>query len=294
LPKESKKSVPIFIHLGILTAFIPAYSYLTAYFFERGFCGQFQIPLSFIEIGINEVLKVIVLIIPLILFLCFGIALTIYVRALKNPVFKILSRSIFPLFLCFLWFAFSGQSLIKVIIGFLIFWFIFIGSDFIFPLFSKRKFRGYYKRTLQSNLESDKKAKDLFDKISDLFIEQFGILTYTIIFFLSFILIFFVGDMGRTYARNKKSFMIIKSSPELVILRRYSSSYICAPFDREKKEFKKKFYLKTGDKISEEGFEIVTEEIGPLKTSRIKAISPQDLYKILNTISTAMPTLGYL
>ncbi len=276
LPEDSKRSIQKYIHVGILTAFIPAFSYLTAYFFERGFCGQLQIPLSFIEIGINEVLKVIVLIIPLILFLFFGIVLTIYVRILKNPVFKILSRSIFPLFLFFLMFAFSGLSLVKVIIGFLIFWFIFIGSDFIFPLFSKRKFRGYYKRTLESYLESDKKPKDLFDKISDSFIEQFGILTYTIIFFLSFILIFFVGDMGRTYARNKRSFMIIKSSPELVILRRYSSSYICAPFDREKKEFKKKFYLKTGDKISEEGFEIVIEDIGPLKLPKEKNISPQE------------------
>ena len=276
MPEDSKRSIQKYIHVGILTAFIPAFSYLTAYFFERGFCGQLQIPLSFIEIGINEVLKVIVLIIPLILFLFFGIVLTIYVRILKNPVFKILSRSIFPLFLFFLMFAFSGLSLVKVIIGFLIFWFIFIGSDFIFPLFSKRKFRGYYKRTLESYLESDKKPKDLFDKISDSFIEQFGILTYTIIFFLSFILIFFVGDMGRTYARNKRSFMIIKSSPELVILRRYSSSYICAPFDREKKEFKKKFYLKTGDKISEEGFEIVIEDIGPLKLPKEKNISPQE------------------
>lgn len=276
LPEDSKRSIQKYIHVGILTAFIPAFSYLTAYFFERGFCGQLQIPLSFIEIGINEVLKVIVLIIPLILFLFFGIVLTIYVRILKNPVFKILSRSIFPLFLFFLMFAFSGLSLVKVIIGFLIFWFIFIGSDFIFPLFSKRKFRGYYKRTLESYLESDKKTKDLFDKISDLFIEQFGILTYTIIFFLSFVLIFFVGDMGRSYARNKRSFMIIKSSPELVILRRYSSSYICAPFDREKKEFKKKFYLKTGDKISEEGFEIVIEDIGPLKLPKEKNISPQE------------------
>ncbi len=276
LPEDSKKSIQKYIHVGILTAFIPAFSYLTAYFFERGFCGQLQIPLSFIEIGINEVLKVIVLIIPLILFLFFGIALTIYAQALKNPVFKILSRSIFLLFLFFLMFAFSGQSLVKVIIGFLIVWFIFIGSDFIFPLFSKRKFRGYYKRTLDSYLESDKKAKDPFDKISDLFIEQFGILTYAIIFFLSFVLIFFVGDMGRSYARNKRSFMIIKSSPELVILRRYSSSYICAPFDREKKEFKKKFYLKTGDKISEEGFEIVIEDIGPLKLPKEKNISPQE------------------
>jgi len=99
--------------------------------------------------------------------------------------------------------------------------------------------------------------------------------------------------MGRTYARNQKSFMIIKSSPELVILRRYSSSYICAPFDREKKEFKKKFYLKTGDQISEEGFEIVIEDVGPLKLPKEKNISPQELKRILNIISAAMPLLGW-
>ena len=122
--------------------------------------------------------------------------------------------------------AFSGQPSVEVIIGFLIFWFIFIGSDFIFPLFSKRKFKGYYKRTLESYLQSDQTAKNPLDIIEDLFMEQFGILTYAIIIFLTFILIFFVGDMGRSYAKNKKSFMIIKSSPELVILRRYSDSYI--------------------------------------------------------------------
>ena len=187
MPKESKKSVPKFIHVGILTAFIPAFSYLTAYCFERGVCGQLQIPLSFIEIGINEVLKVIVLIIPLILFLFFGIVLTIYVGILKNPVFAILSRSIFPFFWCVLLFAVSDWPLIKFIIIFLILWFILVGFDLIYPLFSKRKFRGYYKRTLESYLESDKKAKDPFDIISDLFIEQFGILTYTIILILSLV-----------------------------------------------------------------------------------------------------------
>ena len=294
MPKESKKSGPKLIHVGILSAFISAFIYLTAYIFERGFCSQIQIPLSFIEIGINEVLRVIISIVPLILFLFLGIVLTIYTRKLKNPVFKILSRSIFPLFLLFLVSAFSGQPSVEVIIGFLIFWFIFIGSDFIFPLFSKRKFKGYYKRTLESYLQSDQTAKNPLDIIKDLFMEQFGILTYAIIIFLTFILIFFVGDMGRSYAKNKKSFMIIKSSPELVILRRYSDSYICAPFDRKQRKFEKKFYLKTGTQISEDGFEIVTEEIGPLRASKIEAISPQDLDKILNSISMAMPPLGYL
>jgi hypothetical protein len=79
-----------------------------------------------------------------------------------------------------------------------------------------------------------------------------------------------VDSLGESHAKNQKSFIIIKSEPELVILRKYAKNFICATFNRENKEINKNFYIKSIDQIAEEGFQIVEENIGPLQAAKTK------------------------
>lgn len=291
MTKESNKITPI-LSIGILTAVLTAYSYATAYVFEKNFCLQFQIPLSFIEIGVNELIRTIEVVVPLIGLIFFSMIISIWIQTSKNPVIRIVGRSIFPLFIFIMWYLIMGGSLIVFIIIFLVVWFIYIGSDLIFPLLKGWKIKGYKKR-LKALEESDSEPKNILDKISDLISDQIGPITFWILFILVFALFFFVGPMGKQAAQKQKSFMIIKSKPELVVLRKYSQNYICAPFDRKRKEIEKKFYIKSDLQISEDKFEIVTEDIGPLKVLKEKAISLQELKKILNIINSVIPPLGY-
>lgn len=282
MPKASKKISPKIISISILIAFIPIYGYFAAYVHEIGFCRQFQIPLEFVEISLNEVLKVMSIAIPIVLLLFIGWIFSLFTQMFTNPVLRILGRSIFPLFAFVLLIVPFGGNLLEAIIVFLIAWFIMIGSDFVFPLFSRQKFKGYYKKKLEQYEEFDKKIKNPLDAIVDLVMDQIGVLTFMIIFLFLFALAFFVHPMGESIAKKQKSFMIIKSEPELVILRKYSKNFICAPFDRNKKEIKKSFYIKNVDQIAEEGFEVVMGDIGPLQVTKTKT-NKKDKKKIKGT-----------
>ena len=110
----------------------------------------------------------------------------------------------------------------------------------------------------------EEKRKDFLDYIFDEIIKQLGGFTFIILFILILSLVVISG-VGEAHAKTQKSFMIIKSDPELIVLRKYSENFICTTFDRKKKEIEKEFYIKNIDQITEARFKIVIEDIGPLK-----------------------------
>lgn len=296
MDEESKGIKPKLISGVILSGFLTFYAYYFTYLYESGYSSYFQVPSSFIEVGLSEVLKVIFILFPIVMFIFLGIDVAISASISENPIWRELVRYIIPFFIFVLTPQIFDLPMYLKVSGIIAFILLIIG-ELIFPLISMSKRVKGLKRKLeilQSVNESRKKKFDFFrGGFIDLFMEQIGIITFIIICFL-LVSLQFTEKIGIHRAKRQEEFMVIKSVPELVVLHKYSDHFICAPFDKEKKKIEKRFYIKTIDLIAEKGFEIVTEDIGPLKVSSEKAISPQDLQKILNMISTALPPLSYL
>lgn len=287
------------IHEAILAILIPLYGYLLAYLFEWGFCTRFGIPTYFIEITLTNVLYILVLLILMLLifYLYFGdfISSKFFESPPSGEKFFLANLIIF--FVVFVICIFSVLFLhVYWLLYVCLMTFYFLSANVAFNFLIERdreslKKRSDFKKTVELLKEIEGKGfqslRILFSK--DIIIYRYFLYRLTIIFVIISLLLFF--PIGYIYAYVQSSFSIIKTNPELVILKKYSMNFICAPFDRKRREFRKRFYLKTSDQIAEKGYEIITEEIGPLKVSKVKFISPQDLQKILNIITTAMPPL---
>ncbi|MCJ7497382.1 MAG: hypothetical protein MUO78_04525, partial [candidate division Zixibacteria bacterium] len=77
-----------------------------------------------------------------------------------------------------------------------------------------------------------------------------------------FLVLIFSWEAGRSRALKQDEFLILKASPELVVLRIYGENLICAPFDRTTKEVKKTISIfKIGD---DPDLKLSLEKVGPL------------------------------
>jgi hypothetical protein len=75
---------------------------------------------------------------------------------------------------------------------------------------------------------------------------------------------FYIGEYS---ASRQKEFLILKTTPESVVLRIYGEYFISAPFDKTKKEVEPKF---TYQKVSQDPpLTAQLEKIGPLKVKEL-------------------------
>jgi len=246
---------------ALLATLLPIYGYFLTYRYEQGYCSNFDIPDTLIKIDLFDMIKVIGKLIPLILFLYFFFEISYSPKPSKNPLVRSINRLFLPILFIFVSLITLNFSLQALII-FLIIILFFIFAEFILPLISARKVKGY-KKKLEYQEDIEKKQEWLVTK----FLKQLSFPAYLILF-LSFFSLLFIDSVGSIKAKNQKSFLIIKSKPELVILRKYSDILICTTFNRKNKEVHNNFYLKSISQIANEGLQIIKEEIGPLKVHK--------------------------
>lgn len=260
MSKEENIKRPKFLSEAILAIIIPIFGYILAYKYENAFCAEFKIPEELIEINLIQALKVIVILIGAIftvwLLSEFLHALKLFESIIGRLILRIL---VVVIIVCY--FIFTSDLPLYAIILLVFFPVILIFQYFVLPLFYRR-IKGY-KKKIEYEIDSDLKVDTLLDK----FARKIGVNAFLILFFI-FSVYIATGFIGAIHAKTRVSFMIIKSSTELVVLRKYSKNFICAPFDRKKREIKKNFYLKSVNQIAKEGFEIVIEDIGPLQLAK--------------------------
>ena len=258
MSKEEIKKRPKFFSEAILAVLIPIFGYLLAFTYEAGFCAYFNIPVDFIEISLISVLKITGTLITITFLIWMFYEFLDSIKFFNNPIGRALDRILIPIILIPI-----GIYVFDLPWYYILIMYPFIFVLFVLPLFA-RGIKGY-KRKVEYTLNQDLKDEWLIDKLA----KKIG--PYTVIFLMFFIVglgIFSVA--GGFLAKKQRIFMVIKSNPELVMLRKYSKNFICASFDRKKKEIKKNFYLKNVDQIAEQGLQIVVEDIGPLKVSKSK------------------------
>jgi len=261
LLEEKKKSLSIFSD-AIIAVIIPIAGYYTAFRYESGYAKYFGMPTTFIDVDLSEVLSLV------------GLLLMVFIGAIgymdfratlfkeKNPITRAIGRILFPFLLLFLViYASDLKGISLYFMLFFIFGILFV--EFILPLFSQRKIKGY-KNKLERQEQKDEMHKSIMSSWLTSYSEGRSLFKYAVIVLTIFSL-FFMDTLGGAYARHQSSFLILKSNPELVVLRKYSGKFICAEFDREKKEILNVFYLKNLDRVANEGIKIATEVVGPLR-----------------------------
>jgi hypothetical protein len=239
---------------------IPVYGYSLLYAYEYGYFVRLGIPTEFIEINFS-VLAIVCAFSFASLLIILGFTNIIYKFILygKGFAIRILTNLYFGLILSVL--PLIAFDLFKPLFPFIIIiLLLYLMSEFIFPLIRYKNIKGYWKKTEQQ-LKNETLHRD--EDIHDYIIRRVGHKAYTIIYFLiSFTYISF--SIGAISAKGQEYFLVLKSDPEVVLLRRYSQHYVCSEFDRNKKELSNKYSILTVDTVSERDFTISREKVGPL------------------------------
>ncbi len=271
---------------GILLALAPPFSYFLAFSYESGFAQHFDIPINFIQVGFIDV----------IIFASVVFGGIVFFIVMINPIVMF-----FPLKKVFLLVPLSSTALVIFIISFFLFgysnwkyWFFsllflmfYVFLDFGMPLFSQRNVSGYMNKWVAQKEHEQK----INESNPDFFIligrHYGGRLLFIIIGLMVSVLI--VTNSGLAKAVNQDEFLVLDTSPEMVILRIYGDRMIVAPFNRKTQEVESKFIIKTLGE--DDNLVISPEDIGPLKLK--PTLTPTPLPTSTFTPSptaTAIPT----
>jgi hypothetical protein len=261
MPNENKRKSFKFLSETILLFIIPIYAYLILYLYEWGYFNKLSIPDSFIEVNLPDILKIAIFL-PFIFFIYIALELIRLGKLFENPIRKRIVGTIFYLLFIVLALYFLGLWKWYLISIVLFFTLLDMYLFFIHPLIIGKNIHGYKEKMFYQS-EAFFKSDFLIVRL----LKKFGLSFVSLVFIIIEIMCLSVC-IGIFVARTQKTFMVIKSSPELIILRKYSQNIVCCEYDREKKEIIKNFYIKTIDQISREGIRISIEEIGPLKAPK--------------------------
>jgi len=258
MSEESTKRQSIFIAEPILLFLVTVFGYLFLYLHEVGYCDKFEIPELLIEVNILKLVSLAFYFIIALNLLFFA------VRYIKKKITAIrIAFTIFILAIVILFgFAFDLWRWPKILLLFLFLLSVFLPDFLDFMIRGEGQVFFLSKKRGESELEKQKEER-LLDIIRGKPSERILLIT-GLLFSLSILGL----PLGSLYARTQRSFMLIKSSPELVVLREYSNNLICSEFDRQKKEISGKYLILKIDKISEAEILIENENIGPLKLSK--------------------------
>lgn len=241
---------------ALIIAAFPIVAYVITYAYESGYAGIFGIPSQFIALNLITFLVV--------TGALTGVILSLFMYA--NFILLILPKSDSPLFRGII----KLFPMILLSVAYLIlygklwhYWIIPIGVialifliEFGFPLITQ-KGRPSYREKYDEQEKLESNVKGIFEYV----IPLVGRGPAIAIVYLSIFLIL-SSEAGRSRALKQDEFLIIKASPELVVLRIYGEKLICAPFDRTTKEITRTFtILKTGD---DPNLKLSLEKVGPL------------------------------
>lgn len=245
-----------YISEGLWIAFLPAAGYWFAFIFFRSFYAHYNIPSSFIQIGISEIL----ISISVAVFFLFVLNIAVWIlghithswpRALKSSLIRILPVSILALFI-----ALSGEKSLSDRILIILLLCVFpMAMQLLLPLRYARGVKGYINK-----LEAVNKADDADNTPLEAVVERlpFHISLPVVLFIL---LTWFFWVSGDICAMYKKTYVISEPPEEMVILCSNNKHHIMAPVDMDTKSIKYPYVLRDRDLDS---LKFSVRKIGPL------------------------------
>jgi len=268
MDKDRPKKIFDLFSEGIFAALMPIFGYLIAYRYETGFAEEFDIPSSLVVVDLSKTLRVTGILIFLYILILGFLDIRIQVGKSENAIIRSIGRFLIPLFLLFGYIVLQGTSGLYVIP-----WGIIIALtlivEFVLPLVRERKTKGYKKKLEKQEEGLYQRDNSFISRMIKGKEDDSGLFRYAFVV-LILISIFYINLFGSSEAKQKTKFLVIKSSPELVVLREYSQIFICAEFDRKNRTVQNVFYLKSFDFIAEQGLKMELEILGQLRPTQKK------------------------
>jgi hypothetical protein len=244
----------------LLIFLIPVYAYLLIYTYEYGYFFRLAIPADFIEINLVSLAPLSIFLV-LYFFFIVGVLDLIYKLVVhgKDVAISTLIQLYFLIVCVVLPSIALGRTKIFLPVAAVGFGLLLI-SRFVLPILSQKGIKGYWNKAEQ---EYKKEIEPSSNGILAEFARRFGLTTFRILLFLiTFLLVsFFIGAIS---AKTQKAFLIINTNPEQVILRKHQNTFLCIEFNRDKRELIYKFQLISIDQVSQKGYTITQEKVGPL------------------------------
>lgn len=248
---------------AVLLAGASAVAYLFAFLYERGFTSFFGIPTQFVNVSLVTLLIFGAGVFTL-LILTLGLIDMFFPFMPKHPYLAhYIPRLTLQLFIFIL---------IPIVLleghRWRLFVFMFgawLGTVFlmlILPLITKRK-RGDWKKIYDAEMEREIQQSPPGPGLYNLIGNRYGLKNLSLSVFMIFYCSLLASMAGEAQAMNQQNFLVLNTTPEMVVLRVYGENIICAPFDRTAKEVKKGFLIL---KMAEDSKLIMNlETVGPLK-----------------------------
>jgi multidrug efflux pump subunit AcrB len=246
---------------GLLVAGIPIVAYLLKYSYELGYADAFSIPWELITIDLPNILLLSVNLMLAGVVVLFLIAISMPFFKGENVILRSLIKSLFSILIILPWLVLSMLRHDKVILFLAVGFFLLVQYGlFVSPLLTQRGKMGYAARLAAAEF----KLKRLMNFLDYSF--GWKLKHLIVVIFVLVSLVASIKLIGESVGIGKVTFMVNKSSPEMVVLRVYGDKLICAPFDRTTKEVKRTFtILKTGD---DPNLQLSLEKVGPLHVEK--------------------------
>lgn len=244
---------------GIIIATIPAIGYWIAFLFEYGYCNYFNIPLTFMEISIQNIM---IAIIGLLGLLAIILNFAIYFHMLFHWLPRTIKFSLLRIFtmtaFTYGFFLFNKHLFSQVVLITSIMFIFLLFLEFVLPLISQNKTKGYLEK-MKAQHKLDFETNTLINVTAEKIGYNKSALIF-LVFYLSF-LAYFAGSYNAKY---QNEFLILKDEKELVVLKTYSKFFLAAKFDRKTKTI-----------FTEYKLILVDTQLGIFKFERIGPLLPK-------------------
>lgn len=268
--EKDKSLISIFLGEAIIIAFISALGYMVTFIYEKSYIDYFGLRLeeNFISPSIYQIILTSVIVF-LAVIICLKLPRAIYrtirpgTESRKNILFHLLSALIayfvpFSLFSIFL-LGFSLSVMVKLAIVFLGMIIIFILLQPLVHWIAKKNEYQEAEETILDDLFFSTHLDYLFGKNTKTngmpLVFVLGLLLVTII----------TPDIAISRARQKITYNVISTKPELAVLTQYQNIMVAVPFDKESKKIIPQIHLVDIDTLESSSLFLSPEKIGPLQ-----------------------------
>lgn len=245
---------------GLVLGGIPATAYWFAFLYQLGYCRYFDLPQYFIEINAENVLAAVVGLLGVIGLLHWFADVVILPFGNKFPkTIKSVVRRVLIVVTLAGGYAIVTRATLSN--------FAMVVVAVLVPLVLPELLVSSFARNGKSylaTLEEVQAAELQRDTVMDRFAGTIGrdwFSIFVILLFASF-LSYFAGGLN---ARTQQDFVVLAGDPELVVLRKYESSFVAARFERTNKTIFPDYKLVPIDK-----------DLGRFMQERVGPLSPPD------------------
>lgn len=266
MSKDNERTEPvsgqpnILVSEGLLVAAGPAIAYVGAFAYETAFCRAFRIPIAFITISLTTVLiafaALLILLLALFLLTNLGVIIGIDIR---SPIGRSLVRVSIPTLILLSLMLLYGRALWRSWAWPVAIYVFFVSLEFGLPLLTQRDKKSYREKLL-----AQEAIEGRIDSLPSRLFRLLGPRTYWVFVGVVFA-IFLLHSAGSAQARRQQEFLVVRSTPECVVLRIYGDRLICAPFNRATGEVEPIFsVIEYVHSAYEPRLQISLERVGPL------------------------------